>query len=139
VRINIQRMCVRVLGCFLVLLITTCSCEGLKVPTRPVLRSNIPRIETNNLQQKLVLVSTSLITSILPTPCFAADNSGSQTAVFIPILISFLTIGPFLYYQQALKPKERTVKQIELDRNLRVKDKSVNMGGAKEARAEKKK
>lgn len=78
-------------------------------------------------------------TSLVPLAAQAVDNSGSQQAVFIPILISFLTIGPFLYYQQALKPKERTVKQIELDRNLRAKDKTVNFGTTKEARAEKKK
>lgn len=129
----VSQTCVSVI---LLLFITILwSCEGLKVPTRPILRSNLPRIDTN----KIVVVSTSLIPSLLPTACFAAENGGSQTAVFIPILISFLTIGPFLYYQQALKPKERTVKQIELDRNLRAKDKSVNQGGTKEARAGKKK
>lgn len=44
-------------------------------------------------------------------------DSGSQTAVAVPIVISFLTIIPFIYYAQALKPKERTIRQIEVDPN----------------------
>jgi len=59
--------------------------------------------------------------------------------VLIPIAISLLTIVPFLYYQQALKPKPRTVKQIELDENLRPKDKKLNSGKATDAVAQKKK
>jgi hypothetical protein len=60
-------------------------------------------------------------------------------AVSIPILISVLIMVPFLYYQQALRPKERSAKQIELDSNLKAKDKSnMSSGRAGEARAGKK-
>ena len=74
----------------------------------------------------------------VPTSAMAADSS-AMGAVSIPILISVLIMVPFLYYQQALRPKERSAKQIELDSNLKAKDKSnVSSGRAGEARAGKK-
>ena len=74
----------------------------------------------------------------VPTSAMAADSS-AMGAVSIPILISVLIMVPFLYYQQALRPKERSAKQIELDSNLKAKDKSnMSSGRAGEARAGKK-
>eukprot|EP01036_Dinobryon_divergens_P029238 gene29238-38306_t len=69
---------------------------------------------SSRLTPALVLLGPSLA---------IADDGGSRNAFVYPLAISFLTIVPFLIYQQALKPKPRTVKQIELDENLRPKEK----------------
>eukprot|EP00600_Ochromonadales_sp_CCMP1393_P000011 CAMPEP_0174977778 /NCGR_PEP_ID=MMETSP0004_2-20121128/13798_1 /TAXON_ID=420556 /ORGANISM="Ochromonas sp., Strain CCMP1393" /LENGTH=80 /DNA_ID=CAMNT_0016228999 /DNA_START=100 /DNA_END=342 /DNA_ORIENTATION=- len=54
----------------------------------------------------------------------AAAHADGTSFVAFPIVISILTMVPFIYYTQALKPKERTVKQIELDEyNREVKKK----------------
>ena len=82
-----------------------------------------------------VLVASEYVVT-LPQPVLADDGANS---FLLPLIISFATIIPFVAYQQALKPKPRTVKQIELDKNLRPKDKSVNVGGVnKNAKATKK-
>lgn len=78
--------------------------------------------------------------SALLYPSFAiADEGVNSTPVLIPLVISVLTIVPFVLYQQALKPKPRTVKQIELDENLRPKDRSLSSGKTGQATAQKKK
>lgn len=59
-----------------------------------------------------------------------------QNAFAFPLVVSIVTLVPFVIYQQALKPKARTVKQIELDEQLRPKDKKVNVGKAGQAKAE---
>ena len=59
-----------------------------------------------------------------------------QNAFVFPLAISIFTMVPFLIYQQALKPKPRTVKQIELDEQLRPKDKKLNTGKAGQATAQ---
>ncbi|KAJ1438778.1 hypothetical protein B484DRAFT_444388 [Ochromonadaceae sp. CCMP2298] len=48
-----------------------------------------------------------------------AAHADGVNAVAFPLAISILTMVPFIYYSQQLKPKVRTVKQIELDENLR--------------------
>ena len=45
---------------------------------------------------------------------------------------------PYVYMYRQLKPKPRSVKQIEVDSNLRAKEKSKIGGKAGEARAGKK-
>ena len=62
-----------------------------------------------------------------------------QAAFVTPLAISIFTMVPFLFYQQALRPKERTVKQIELDEQLRPKDKKLSSGKAGSAKAQGKK
>ena len=52
-------------------------------------------------------------TTLIPTVALA--DSSDATPVLVPLVISVLTIVPFILYQQALKPKPRTVQQIELD------------------------
>ena len=52
-------------------------------------------------------------TAFVPTVALA--DGADATPVLVPLVISVLTIVPFVLYQQALKPKPRTVKQIELD------------------------
>jgi hypothetical protein len=84
------------------------------------------------IQSRHVIPAGALETSSV----LVAD--GALSAVAWPIAISVLTMVPFLYYQQALKPKARTIKQIELDENLRPVDKKMRSAG-KEAEARVKK
>jgi len=88
-----------------------------------------------SLLSKAVQVSSS---GALLFPAVAHADSGSAVGVVsIPLVISVLVIFPFIYYANQLKPKERTVKQIELDQNLKpIKDKST--GGIGAAKATKK-
>ena len=76
------------------------------------------------------------VATVLPTVASAGIDS---SPVVVPIVISFLTIVPFVFYAQALKPKERTVKQVELDENLRPVDKKLKKGRTGEARVGKNK
>ena len=57
---------------------------------------NLPalKLKANNL----ALVAYS--TFIASTPTIASAEDGAANAVLIPLVISLLTIGPFLYYQQ---------------------------------------
>ena len=96
--------------------------------------------------RKIEMPSTSFLSkavqvasgSALLFPAVAhADSSSAVGAVAIPLVISVAVIFPFIYYANQLKPKERTVKQIELDKNLKpIKDKST--GGIGAAKATKK-
>ena len=52
------------------------------------------KLKANNL----ALVAYS--TFIASTPSIASAEDGAANAVLIPLVISLLTIGPFLYYQQ---------------------------------------
>ena len=83
-----------------------------------------------------VLKTSSVAAALYPTVAFAGIDS---SPVVVPLVISALTIIPFVFYAQALKPKERTVKQIELDENLRPVDKNLKKGKTGEARAGSKK
>lgn len=79
-----------------------------------------------------------LITSaIIPTVSFAADAN----SVIAPLVVSVLTLIPFLYYSEALKPKQRTVQQIQLDpKTGKPLQKSLSSDGKPDqARATKKK
>ena len=88
--------------------------------------SSINNINRINLNQQSSLVNKSRSTTSLK----------DQNAFVIPLGISLFTIVPFVIYQQALKPKPRTVKQIELDEQLRPKDKKLNTGKAGQATAQ---
>ena len=88
--------------------------------------NNINSIVMKKVPKEMMttMVGTSVM---LPSIANAAD--GSTLAAFsTPLIVSFLTIVPFLYYTQALKPKERKVQQIELDENLREKKKGGLFG-----------
>ena len=102
----------------------------LKVPSRVLLRqtgsAKTPQMTTSDQQQSGEQVSTRvaktaniLAAATVLFPSLAHADGGDQSAFVVPLAVSFFTMVPFLYYQQALKPKERTVKQIELDENLR--------------------
>lgn len=66
-------------------------------------------------------------------------SSADQNSFLIPLVISVLTMVPFLYYSQALKPKERTVKQIEIDpKTLKAVNSKDSTGSTGQARASKK-
>ena len=75
----------------------------------------------------------------LAAPAVAhADTGSAAGAVAIPLVISVLVMFPFLYYANQLKPKARTVAQIELDKDLKpIKEKST--GSVGQAKAGKKK
>jgi hypothetical protein len=53
------------------------------------------KVKANNL----ALVAYSAFIASTPTIASAEDGGGA-TAVLVPLVISLLTIGPFLYYQQ---------------------------------------
>jgi len=94
------------------------------------------RFDKKNIDgMKAVAIS---VISLFPSVSLADDGSNNVFAV--PLAISFLTMVPFLYYQQALKPKERTIKQIEVDPVTRKPlDKSaISKGDVGQAQAKKK-
>jgi hypothetical protein len=92
-----------------------------------------------NAAAKNVLTSVGVGASAAMIPAAAhADSSSAAGAVAIPLAISILVMFPFLYYANALKPKERSVKQIELDEQLRPK-KGGSSGPVGQARVGKKK
>lgn len=104
-------------------------------PSRHALKAQSQQFFTKTTVAKTavanVLAGASL--ALTPWPVLADD----QNAFVVPLAVSLFTMVPFLYYQQALKPKPRTVQQIELDENLKpVKGKSV--GAAGQAKAGKK-
>ena len=57
---------------------------------------NLPalKLKANNVA---LIAYSSFIAS---TPTIASAEDGAANAVLIPLVISLLTIGPFLYYQQ---------------------------------------
>ena len=83
-------------------------------------------------------IKAATATAVL-IPFAASADSVDSTPVLVPLVVSVLTIVPFIIYQQALKPKPRTIKQVELDENLRPKDKNLNKGSVGKATAGKKK
>ena len=92
-----------------------------------------------NAAAKNVLTSVGVGASAAMIPAAAhADSSSAAGAVGIPLAISVLVMFPFLYYANALKPKERSVKQIELEEQLRPK-KGGSSGPVGQARVGKKK
>lgn len=57
----------------------------------------IPELKVKANNVALVAYSSFLVS----TPSIVhAEDGGGQTAVLVPLLISALTIAPFLYYQQ---------------------------------------
>jgi len=117
---------------FLILIELTLS---LKLLLKSNLINNINKKHSNNIINFTIL--TPLLT--FPSVSLAAD-SGSQAAIATPIIISFLTLIPFLYYTQALKPKERTVKQIQVDSDTLkpIDKKDAGKGSTSQAKAAKK-
>ena len=74
----------------------------------------------NAVESKLpsVLASTSMMTLVPLQQAHAADG-GTLAAFSTPLIISVLTMIPFIYYTQALQKKKVKVKQIPLDDQLR--------------------
>lgn len=85
-------------------------------------------MQADSSSKNLDLLKVASVASIALAPTQAALADGTM-AVAVPVAISIFTMVPFLYYQQALKPKERTVKQIELNENLQAKNKKDRSGG----------
>lgn len=101
------------------------------------------KIVLKNVKNSELIVTKSLLFTSLLTPLATiADETGvadRMSSFSLPLIISFATMIPFVAYLQALKPKPRTVKQIELDSLLRPKDKTLMTGKTGEARTSKKK
>lgn len=74
------------------------SASALRLPTKigQFRVQNIPQL--NIKANKLALVAYSAF--VASTPTIASADDGAANAVLIPLVISLLTIGPFLYYQQ---------------------------------------
>lgn len=80
------------------------------------------QISFDGLKNALPLLTSSAALS-LPSAAHAADG-GTMAAFSTPLIISFLTIIPFVYYTNALAPKQRKTTQIEVDEfNREVKGK----------------
>ena len=63
-----------------------------------------PSLQQANSFKSWLVKSSSDMKVLLPAtmliPSVASATDGAQSAVLIPIAISILTMGPFLYYQQ---------------------------------------
>ena len=57
---------------------------------------SLPQLKVKANNVALVAYSTFLAS----TPTIASADDGAANAVIVPLVISLLTIGPFLYYQQ---------------------------------------
>lgn len=109
------------------LLLVCCVCHGYLNLNKPV--------RFVRASPKMAMTSESEILRETSSLLISADTSAFAT----PLIVSFLTLIPFLIYQNALKPKPRTVKQIELDESLRPVDKKLSSGKAGAAKAGKEK
>ena len=105
--------------CLCIILLIVKLNDSFKLNQNSIIRKNNKFINNDVIGKRLT--STSL---------------KDQNAFVFPLAVSIFTMVPFLIYQQALKPKERTVKQIELDSQLRPKDRKVNSGKAGQATAQ---
>lgn len=94
------------------------------------------RLQQQGLVKAAQVASGLALTT--PLAAHAEVSSSALGAVSIPLLISILVMGPFLYYSNQLKPKERTVRQIELDENLKATGKDKSSGSVGQAKATKK-
>jgi len=59
---------------------------------------------------------------LAPIPVMAVDEGG-LAAFSLPLVVSVLTVPVFIYYTNALKPRDIKVKQIEVDEFNREKKK----------------
>eukprot|EP01039_Chlorochromonas_danica_P004661 gene4661-5105_t len=95
-------------------------------------------LKVSNLQQSSTMGKALVATTLLTPSIALADDT--QNMVIFPLVIAALTMVPYFIYQQALKPKPRKVKQIELDEYLRpIEDSATSKGRESEARAAKRK
>jgi hypothetical protein len=90
-------------------------------------------------QNSIIRKNSKIINNDISGKRLTITSLKDQNAFVFPLAISIFTMVPFLIYQQALKPKERTVKQIELDAQLRPKDKKLSSGKTGSATAQGKK
>eukprot|EP01040_Poterioochromonas_malhamensis_P001376 gene1376-1457_t len=105
---------------------------GTALSMRPLAESDV------KLFKGLAPIMTVAIQTV-PLAAFAADGGNTNPFIY-PLVISVLTMVPFLWYQQQLAPKPRVAKQIELDENLRPVNKAeISAGREGTARAAKKK
>lgn len=57
---------------------------------------SLPQLKLKANNVAIVAYSTFLAS----TPTIATADDGAANAVIVPLVVSLLTIGPFLYYQQ---------------------------------------
>ena len=118
--------------CVLIILSLTSSFKLKKFPISQ------KSVHENSVKEQFSALIKATASSLVMMP-LTASAAVDSTPVVVPLVISVLTIVPFVLYQQALKPKPRTIKQIELDENLRPKDKKLQSGKIGQAVAEKRK
>ena len=91
----------------LVLIILSINANSFRI-TSPVKPFNVNSFTMkSDLFKSSNLLKNSPLALLIPSAALAEGVDSAP--VLIPIAISLLTIVPFLYYQQALKPKPRTV------------------------------
>jgi hypothetical protein len=84
------------------LLVVVACCIALtssfRLPTIQHIRTQkLPELKVKANNAALIAYSTFLAS----TPTIAtAEDGGNTSLVLVPLIVSFLTIGPFLYYQQ---------------------------------------
>jgi len=97
------------------------------------------KMETSGFMQNLKSLSVMASTAVVSLPTAALADDGNQNAFLVPLAISLLTMIPFVYYANALQPKERVVRQVAVDpRTLKAVDAKDQAGSTAEARARKK-
>lgn len=56
--------------------------------------------ETTTTEQPLLAIITAASASLMTIPQLALADDGKSNAFFFPLVISLMTLLPFLYYQQ---------------------------------------
>jgi len=128
----------------LILALALLACASAFLAKNSMRKSSLvsDKMQFGKLDSKVVTGAAGMVAALLPaSPAFAVGDSAASGAVGIPLIISVLVMVPFLYYQQALRPKDKDKPaQIELDKNLKVKNKGdVSSGRAGQAKAGKRK
>jgi hypothetical protein len=97
------------------------------------------KVSTNEFMQSVRKISVLAASALVSLPTVALADDANQNAFLVPLGISVLTMVPFIYYANALQPKERAVRQIEVDpRTLKAVNPKDQDGSTAEARARKK-
>lgn len=86
--------------CLLIVALLSCvSALLIPSPIKSLSLQNLPKLKLKNNNIALIAYSTYIAST--PLNVFADEGGGgASTAVLVPLVISLLTIGPFLYYQQ---------------------------------------
>jgi hypothetical protein len=115
--------------------------SAFNAPKMRIMKSELTmnKFSQSNLMRGLTRGATALSILSLPTENAYALDGGAAGAVGVPLAISIVVMVPFIYYANALAPKERDIKQIEVDGQLREKGKRFKTGKEGVAKAGKKK